>query len=161
MAFFFLLSILWMVTIFMFSAQDASESTEISNVVLKLVKDVIVAWMPNSSDQSQIFFVRKLAHVTEYIILELLFVFTYRERIRAVNVPVFKGHFYGRLLGIPFVLGVLYACSDEFHQRFVPGRAGQLRDVGIDSIGVAIGLGISFLILYVSYLIHKNHKTLS
>jgi VanZ family protein len=28
-----------------------------------------------------------------------------------------------------------YACTDEFHQLFVPGRAGLITDVLIDSIG--------------------------
>ena len=29
----------------------------------------------------------------------------------------------------------LYACTDEFHQLFVPGRSGNFRDVIIDTSG--------------------------
>ena len=29
----------------------------------------------------------------------------------------------------------LYACTDEFHQLFVPGRDGNFRDVIIDTSG--------------------------
>jgi len=33
---------------------------------------------------------------------------------------------------------ILYACSDEWHQEFVPGRVPSLIDVLIDSVGVVI-----------------------
>ena len=39
-----------------------------------------------------------------------------------------------------FAAGVLYAASDEFHQHFVAGRHGSPIDVGIDSVGVLLGL---------------------
>ena len=41
---------------------------------------------------------------------------------------------------ISFSITVLYACSDEFHQLFVPGRAGMIQDVMIDSIGIILAL---------------------
>ncbi|MHB8641654.1 MAG: VanZ family protein [Gaiellaceae bacterium] len=65
---------------------------------------------------------RKGAHMTEYAILSVLLV---RALERAVPA---------------FVLGVLYAASDEFHQTFVRGRHGTPVDVAIDSAGVALGL---------------------
>jgi VanZ family protein len=65
---------------------------------------------------------RKLAHMTEYALLGALLV-------RAV----------GRAQ-LAFLLGVLYAASDEFHQTFVRGRHGSPIDVGIDAVGVAIGV---------------------
>ena len=44
------------------------------------------------------------------------------------------------------VAAALYACSDEFHQTFVPGRAGRVGDVLVDSAGVLLGLALFFLI---------------
>ena len=35
---------------------------------------------------------------------------------------------------------VLYSVTDEIHQMFVPGRSCELRDVAIDSCGVATGI---------------------
>jgi len=35
---------------------------------------------------------------------------------------------------------MLYASSDEFHQLFVPGRAGRVTDVLIDSFGALTGI---------------------
>jgi VanZ family protein len=39
-----------------------------------------------------------------------------------------------------FVLGSLYAATDEVHQAFVPGRAGSPFDWAIDTAGVAAGV---------------------
>jgi VanZ family protein len=65
---------------------------------------------------------RKTAHVLEYALLGALL-------LRAV------GRVWPAL-----ALGIAYAASDEVHQRFVAGRHGSLRDVAIDTAGVALGL---------------------
>lgn len=39
-----------------------------------------------------------------------------------------------------WLLSVLYALTDEFHQSFVPGRGPLLLDVAIDSVGAFFGL---------------------
>jgi VanZ family protein len=39
-------------------------------------------------------------------------------------------------------LVALYAASDEFHQRFTPGRTASFRDVGIDVAGGLIGVTV-------------------
>jgi VanZ family protein len=41
---------------------------------------------------------------------------------------------------LSFLMALLFALSDEFHQSFVRGRTSALRDVGIDSAGVALAL---------------------
>jgi VanZ family protein len=65
---------------------------------------------------------RKAAHLTEYAILAVLI-------RRAAGSSAWA-----------FGLAVAYAASDEFHQTFVRGRHGSPIDVGIDAIGVTIGL---------------------
>jgi VanZ family protein len=65
---------------------------------------------------------RKLAHAAEYAVLGALL-------LRATARP-----------GIAFVLGSVYAVSDELHQAFVPGRAGSPLDVALDTVGVAVGI---------------------
>jgi VanZ family protein len=67
---------------------------------------------------------RKGAHMTEYAILAALLA-------RAL----------GRALPA-FALAVAYSASDEFHQTFVRGRHGSPIDVGIDTIGILVGLGL-------------------
>ncbi len=39
-----------------------------------------------------------------------------------------------------FLLALLYALSDEFHQSFVPNRDPSFWDVGLDALGAALGL---------------------
>ena len=65
---------------------------------------------------------RKLAHAAEYAVLGALL-------LRATARP-----------SIAFVLGSVYAVSDELHQAFVPGRAGSPLDVALDTVGVAVGI---------------------
>ena len=42
------------------------------------------------------------------------------------------------------ILCLLFALSDEFHQTFVPGRGGTLRDVAIDSLGIGLAATIAW-----------------
>ncbi len=67
---------------------------------------------------------RKGAHMTEYAVLAVLLV-------RALD-----------RYGWALVAAIAYAASDEFHQTFVRGRHGSPVDVGIDTIGMLVGLGI-------------------
>lgn len=69
---------------------------------------------------------RKLAHSLVYALLMLL----YASALRRTSTLAPR-----RLLAVSFCLAVLYAASDEAHQRFVPGRFGTWWDVGIDAFG--------------------------
>jgi VanZ family protein len=79
------------------------------------------------------FATKKAGHVTEYGVLAFLL-------WRAIS----KGRGWPALpsFGGAFVLSLLYAVSDEFHQTLVPGRAGRLTDVGFDALGVLLALGL-------------------
>ena len=74
---------------------------------------------------------KKLAHVTVYAILALLL-------FRALRLHITHK---GRALLMAALVAVLYAFSDEWHQTFVPGREGTVRDVAFDAIG-AVGISI-------------------
>jgi VanZ family protein len=69
---------------------------------------------------------RKLAHVTEYLILTLLLLRALSRSGVALALPV------------AIVAALAYASSDEWHQSFVPGRTATPRDVAIDGIGIAL-----------------------
>jgi VanZ family protein len=43
-----------------------------------------------------------------------------------------------------FILCFLYACSDEIHQLYVPGRSGNIKDVFVDSIGISLVLVVYY-----------------
>lgn len=73
------------------------------------------------------FFLRKIAHITEYFILVF---FLYRAFRGSFNIHTFGLFMY------PAAFSLLYAISDEVHQYFVLGRYCSARDVLIDSMGI-------------------------
>lgn len=66
--------------------------------------------------------IHKLGHLFVYAVLFVL---------------CFRG---SKNIKISFLICLLYALSDEFHQSFVPTRTASFWDVLIDALGVAIGL---------------------
>ena len=56
-----------------------------------------------------------------------------------------------------FLATSLYAASDEFHQLFVPGRAGLVSDALIDSLGALLGV-IVFILLVKLAQVLKSRK---
>lgn len=53
--------------------------------------------------------------------------------------------------------GVMVAFIDEGIQFFIPGRGPGIKDVGIDTLGVLLGIGIITLIAYINQQKNKNH----
>ena len=61
-------------------------------------------------------------------------------------------------LSLSFLTAALYAVSDEAHQYFVPGRACQLRDVFVDSVGAAAGVLFCTAIFFLLHRISKKRE---
>lgn len=121
-----------------------------------------------------IFLVRKTAHFTEYAILGSLFFLNLRnwlksnstltenskfqttktlakkspniQSIKSVTKKTLSGHIKHPLI-MSILLSFLYACTDELHQIFVPGRSAQFRDILIDTLGASFGATITYLII--------------
>lgn len=83
---------------------------------------------------------KKTAHVTEYAILYFLV-------FRAISHKFSLKKNLSRLALPTLIFTLLYSCSDEYHQSFVPGRHMKLMDVGFDTLGMLISL----------HLIKKKH----
>ena len=81
-------------------------------------------------------YIRKLGHVTEYALLAGLM-----HRALAATHPT-RTRWAPRLVLLALGLAVLYAASDEFHQRFVPSRTSSGWDVLLDAIGGSVGLAV-------------------
>lgn len=132
---------LWMGVIFFFSAQPATESAQLSGGIVAKLQELLsdipliggffhMPWIE--------FFIRKAAHASEYTILGVLLFLAVREyeNVRSGGIR----------LAVSWILGTLYAVTDEIHQLFVPGRSCELRDMGIDSLGVFAGAVAVFVI---------------
>ncbi len=148
------LVLLTMFIIFLFSAQKGTDSAKLSDKVMSVIEEnsqpdkTFSEIEPNpiqptssnlSSEQQdrlfQIKVLRKSAHILIFATLGFFLmgaIYTYRIKLSLQ-------------IMLSTVLGLLYAASDEWHQTFVDGRTGRLLDVGIDFIGVS--LGILFMLL--------------
>jgi VanZ family protein len=80
--------------------------------------------LPNNWD----FIFRKMAHISEFAVLNFLLIRTFSH---------YKISFKNILI-ISFSLSFLYAVLDEYHQNFVLGRHGSVKDILIDSLGILI-----------------------
>lgn len=123
--------VIWLLVIFLFSNQDGSTSTSLTNGILEKYLFFV---------DSDIFFmiIRKMAHITEYFILGILVLSFINE---------FK---IDKKIVASILICFILASFDEFHQLFIPDRTGCLLDVFIDMIGASLGILILSLI--------KNHK---
>ena len=135
-------TVLWMIVIFWFSAKVAEDSGEMSRSVGMLIGKAAIKEYKEWPGEKQKAFaekidypVRKAAHATEYALLGILLT----GAILDLEKP------WKRQLAACFLAGAAYAASDEFHQLFVPGRSGQVKDVMIDSAGVAAGIILACL----------------
>lgn len=124
-----MLMIGFMAFIFFMSAKTASDSTKQSDFVINLLNSFGIDLSGNFGDFASVI-VRKGGHLTEYMILSFLIYNVVSDYI-----------FIEKRIFIYTIIGVmLYATTDEIHQIFVPGRAGRVTDVMIDTLGGCIGI---------------------
>lgn len=134
----FLPAILMMYLIYSFSAQtgevSGALSYEVSYQIVETKNEVLnenktydeLAYSASSIE----FYVRKAAHMTEYCLLVIAISFPlYVYGVRGVWLILLAG-----------AICVGFASFDEYHQSFVSDRGPSVRDVGIDSIGVTVGI---------------------
>lgn len=129
---FTVLSIVCMIIIFRFSADNAEESTEKSDFFVRVLESLPIGLRNNLS-----FIIRKTAHFSIYALLGFLI----------------SGIFFKREIFYTLSACFLYACTDEIHQYFVAGRSCRFQDVMIDTAGSFFGILIFMLIIK---LLHKK-----
>lgn len=134
------LSIAWMVLIFCMSAQNSEESSSLSSGLLtRLLSWLTPDWDSMGAREKRLLlekwhtFFRKLGHFSEYAVLGALLTAALRIRHTERQSPPFTR------VWLPPLAALCYAATDEFHQRFVPGRSCELRDVMIDFSGALLG----------------------
>lgn len=128
-----ILVILWMLLIFSFSNQKAEDSSKLSDGIIVKVANVFIDEELSTEKQEEILekyttIVRKTAHFVIYLILGIL----------VIN--LFIEYDIKHLILISLLVCLLYSISDEFHQLFIDGRSGEIRDIIIDTIGSLTGI---------------------
>lgn len=123
-----------MILIFMFSHQTGSESSGLSSQIVLWIQTYL--HIPITE-----FIVRKAAHMSEYALLTLTFIYGFYKN----QYPIQKIMIYS-LIGT-----FLYACSDEMHQLFIGGRAGQFTDVLIDTCGGCFAIMFYYVLTKLKY----------
>ena len=117
-------ALLWALVISGFST-GAFTSENTSHYIIPFLHWLV----PSASPETLEFWhhiIRKSAHFTEYFIFSLLIF----RGIRAGQ----KG-WHLRWVLTTILIVAAYACLDEYHQSFVPGRTPAVRDVLIDTTG--------------------------
>ena len=128
-----ILLLLWMLIIFLFSNQPHS-----GTITHNMIKTYVSS---NDLVTTLNFIIRKSAHVMEYLILFLLTHSLLKEYHTNSK----------KIIVLSLIFCFLYACSDEYHQSLVPGRTSQFKDVIIDITTPTLITSI--------YLLSKNTKT--
>ncbi len=128
---FSVLSLFFMVLIFLFSYQSAESSSASSESVY----DIFIRLTSFDFISHGVF--RKIAHFCEYAALGFSVsgaIYFYYADIRLIK---------------SVVICLVYAFSDEIHQYFVPERACRLFDVFVDGCGSVFGFFVFWLLFFI------------
>lgn len=127
---------IWMVVIFIFSAQNGNTSGAASGSIIEFIAKIFNPDYDGLTEAERLeiiaswqLTVRKAAHFSEYAVLGAL-------SANALKTYPLSNTFKGLL---PCAICLVYAISDEIHQYFVPDRACRALDVCIDTLGGITG----------------------
>ena len=157
-----LLVIIWMIIIFIFSNMSGIESNKksektINNIIEKTIDTTNDIGITNKNvseknikkiTKNLNYSFRKCMHASIYLILCLLII----NALKLYGINSYK------LCFISLLICFIYACIDEYHQTFILGRTGQFKDVLIDITGSEIGYLIYLIFISFKNLYNKNIK---
>lgn len=136
---FWLPALLWMGLIF-FMSTDTGSAAHTSRYLEPLLRWLNPQISQGTIQQAHVL-VRKCGHLTEYAVLAML-CWHALMNCRAAK----PGDQAMKCAAIAFVISVIYAASDEYHQSFIPTRGPSVSDVLIDACGAMIGLAVLLII---------------
>ena len=147
-----ILVILWMFNIYYLSSMDSELSNTKSKDTINTVVESTVGVTNKDISKDNLNSIvnvlnkplRKCMHSFVFFVLVILLL----NAFYSINIINYKGYLFSILISF------IYACTDEFHQLYVVGRTGQLMDIGIDMIGVLIGV----LVIYIYGLLVKDRR---
>lgn len=135
--------------IFSFSSQDGGVSAGTSRQFTEIVLKILGLECNDRTIEIINPVIRKVAHFSVYMLLGALTMLT---------CETFK---WQRAYKFDFsiMFAFVFACSDELHQRLVPGRSGELADVCLDTVGAMLGVLIVLAIALICQKIKNKKET--
>jgi VanZ family protein len=129
----------WMGVIF--AASSDTHSYEHSSLLVEPVLRWLFPHMPEEQIHTIHHLLRKYAHLIEYTVLAMLL-------WRGVHKPSKNNPraWTWHEVRLVMLTVMLYAATDEFHQRFVLTRTSLVLDVAIDTVGAAAGLSALWIV---------------
>ncbi|TEB08187.1 VanZ like family protein [Pelotomaculum schinkii] len=136
--------LLWMLAIYLLSAQPAGLSNANSKGIVTRVVDTTVKLTKAKITEPQKLelierinsVAREYMHGVVFLVLGLL----------AQNAAAQSGARGMKAIAISLAICVAYAVTDEIHQLYVPGRAFQVSDIAMDAVGSMMGIGLVYCI---------------
>lgn len=151
-----------MVTIFIFSSQNGDSSSSASDGFGELVLDMLDIEVPAGQTASDVeifagFKIRNFAHMFLYFCL-------------GVSCHLLASSLWGIKISLKpsrvlfsalcaFGVSLLYACTDEWHQYYVPGRTATVRDVLIDCIGITLSVVLVSAVQLIIYAVKNSRRS--
>ncbi|MBR4556218.1 MAG: VanZ family protein [Clostridiales bacterium] len=153
---FWILTLSWIVVIFLLSADTATQSSNLSRTVLQFINELFNMEVQDDA------ILRVCAHASEFA---LLTVFSYLALSSTNKISVKTSYAESPVkllrsdneMNIIFTLWftIINAIFDEYHQLFIDGRDGSIVDVLIDLIGIILVL-IIVRIIFTIYMKTKG-----
>lgn len=142
-----LILLLVMLLIFYMSERSGLDSQDMSDRFADtLLGRLLMRILPLLTDDARTS-IRKYAHIFEFFCLGMSSFLFYFELFWKKEKRLFKTSLSASLWSF------LYACSDEWHQTFVPDRAGRLSDLRFDAAGFLAGI---VLLCFIKWLRRKK-----
>lgn len=136
---FLILALLMTAFIWGQSLLPADMSSAQSGFITNIVNEVLLRLNIKIAENDLSFYIRKLAHFTEYFFLAMFWFLYFKT---------FKTTFEVNIETIGY--GLIIAISDELIQNSTPGRAMQITDVFIDLSGVIFFLVVAYIITLIN-----------
>lgn len=131
-------AVLWMALIFGAST-DLGAPRQTSRILDPLLRWLVPDISATALNRTKSL-IRKTGHALGYAVLAGL-IWRARRRARPEGEP----HCVRNDAVIAFVLVVLYAATDEWHQTFTASRQGSVADVALDAAGAVAALALACL----------------
>lgn len=139
---------IWMLLIFLFSAQSGTDSGSLSRSIAEATLRLFNQAATETTITAFEGVIRSLAHGSVFFILAVLT----SNALTRINMTDIRNAIIA-LIGC-----ALYAGSDEYHQSFVSGRAMQIEDFAIDMLGVVLAIAIYQGLSILRYIRNKKEK---